>query len=270
MSFCWLGKKSPLKDILIELGHSRQGLKKSEVSRNSLDKVFERGQEISLPASLMNKGEVYPKYGPHSERPKILEERGSLLALSKPSGVHCHPLHYGENDNLLSFLREEGYFDYININTEHMDRGLLYRLDFETSGLTLLTKDASLLKEVRTKKLVKNKTYFALVSGEYNGPLELENILTTTGKKVRESGDGKKARLKIIEANYDLSFNRTLLKVVLNEGLRHQIRVQLALTGFPLIGDTLYGGEPSDSFGLHSYSYTVGDETFTDPSFHLS
>lgn len=253
---------------MIELGHSRQGLKKSEVSRNSLDKIFEKGQEVSLPASLMNKGEIYPKYSPHHERPKILEERGPFLAVSKPSGIHCHPLHYGENDNLLSFLREEGHFDYININNEHMDRGLMYRLDYETSGLTLLTKDATLLKELRTKKLLKNKTYLAVVSGEYNGPLELENDLTTTGKKIRESREGKKAQLKIIDVNYDLSKNRSILKVVLNEGLRHQIRVQLALTGFPLMGDTLYGGEASDVFGLHSYSYTVGDETFTDSNFY--
>ncbi len=267
MSFCWLGDDLPLKEILLQLGHSRQSLKKSEVAKKTLERVISHKGEVSLPASLLNRGDIYPKYSPHHERPVILKEEGDILALSKPSGVHCHPLHYGENDNLLSFLRESQYFSFLNVNKDKMDRGLLYRLDYETSGLILLTKDESLLKEVRSGSFFRKKVYHALVEGEYRGPKELHHQLTTTGKVIKESDKGRDAHLKVLKSEYQLESNMSLLEVQLNEGLRHQIRVQLALSGYPIVGDVLYGGQASNLFGLHCFRYETEKGTFEDDSF---
>lgn len=270
MSFCWLGKKLPLKDILLELGHTKQSLKKSEVAKKTLERLIERKGEVSLPASLMNRGDIYPKYSPHHPRPTIIEVRGGILALSKPSGVHCHPLHYGENDNLLSFLREEGRYDFLNVNTDKMDRGLLYRLDFETSGLILLAKDEELIKNARTGSLFKRKIYHVLVEGEYDGSTELRHQLSTSGKKIREDKEGKEVHLKILRSQYLMEDNMSLLEVELEEGARHQIRVQLSLSGFPIVGDTLYGGIPYETFGLHCYRYETDVGSFEDKSFIIS
>lgn len=267
MSFCWLGDNLPLKDILIELGHTRQSLKKSEVAKKSLERIISTKAEVSLPASLLNRGDIYPKFSPHHHRPQIIEERVGILALSKPSGIHCHPLHYGESDNLLSFLREEGYFNYLKVNQENMDRGLLYRLDYETSGLILLAKDEKIVKAARSGELFKKKVYKVLVEGEYDGPKELTHSLSTSGKKVREDAKGKEAHLKILNCEYMMGENVSLLEVELEEGLRHQIRVQFSLTGFPILGDTLYGGIPHYTFGLHCYRYETSMGVFKDDSF---
>lgn len=255
MSFCWLGSQKPLGEILLELGHTKQSLKKSEVAKKSLERLIKCRGEVSLPASLMNRGGIYPKYSPHHQRPIILEERVEILAVSKPSMVHCHPLHYGENDNLLSFLREEKYFSYLAINEEKMDRGLLYRLDYETSGLILLTSNSDILERAREGKLLKSKVYQVLVEGDYEGPKELVHKISTTGKKIKEDSAGKEVHLKVLKSEYLMGQNRTLLEVELKEGARHQIRVQLALAGYPIVGDELYGGIPSDVFGLHSFRY---------------
>jgi 23S rRNA pseudouridine1911/1915/1917 synthase len=267
VSFCWLGDELPLKDILIKLGHSRQSLKKSEVAKKTLERLIRSRDEVSLPASLLNRGEIYPRYSPHHDKPEILEEAHDILALSKPSGIHCHPLHYGENDNLLSFLREKKYFDYLKVNQNKMDRGLLYRLDYETSGLILLTKNESLLEKARLGTFFKKKIYHALVEGEYKGPRELHHHLSTSGKVVKEDAKGKEAHLKILQVEYQLESNMSLLEVELKEGLRHQIRVQLALTGYPIVGDELYGGQASNLFGLHCFRYEVEGAQFKDDSF---
>lgn len=267
MSFCWLGKKQPLSDILLELGHTKQSLKKSEVAKKTLERLIEPRGEVGLPASLMNRGDIYPKYSPHHPRPVILEERGDILAVSKPSGIHCHPLHYGESDNLLSFIREEKYFDYLGVNEQKMDRGLLYRLDLETSGLVLLTKNPKLIKAARAGELFKKKVYYALVEGDYDGPNKLSHTLSTTGKKIKADPKGREATLKIVSCEYLLHHNMSLLEVELKEGLRHQIRVQLALAGFPIVGDALYGGILNELFGLHCLRYELKKEIFEDKNF---
>src|SRR5690606_20852359 len=52
-----------------------------------------------------------------------------------------------------------------------------------------------------------------------------------------------------------LKNNLTLVMVVLKTGIRHQIRAQLSTLGFPILGDTLYGGSESDRIYLHSWLY---------------
>ena len=148
-----------------------------------------------------------------------------------------------------------------------MDRGLLYRLDLETSGLLLLTKDKELLKQAREGSFVKKKVYCALVEGDYDGPKKLSHTLTTTGKKIKADPKGKEAHLKIISSEYLLNNNMSLLEVELKEGLRHQIRVQLSLAGFPIVGDELYGGIPNNLFGLHCLRYETKKGAFEDKSF---
>lgn len=63
------------------------------------------------------------------------------------------------------------------------------------------------------------------------------------------------AELEVQKLSFNERTNRSLLQVSLKTGLRHQIRVQLAHLGYPLIGDELYGGESSSRLHLHAYRY---------------
>ena len=82
---------------------------------------------------------IYPIY----EGPKIdvLYEDSNCIILNKSPSTHSHPLKYNEKDNCLSFLRENNYFEALKVNEYNMDRGLLYRLDYGTSGVLVLVKD---------------------------------------------------------------------------------------------------------------------------------
>lgn len=264
MKVCWTGESCTIEEALLSLGYSKNSLKKAGINRKNLNKVLKEQGELKIPSALFNRGEIFPLFD-GKERPHILGEEGDLLALHKPTRVHCHPLEYNEGDNILSFLREEGFDSYLKVNNDEYDRGLLYRLDYETTGLCLLTKSEELYLDFRATHHEAKKIYQVTINGAYEGPDELCHKLSTSGLKVRESEDGKDGKLFIHENSYDEESGLSTLKVQLKGGLRHQIRVQMALSGYPLMGDILYGGQKSEIFGLHCLEYQWKGYSFCDP-----
>jgi len=268
---CWLGEDLTFEDLLFELGYSKQKVKRIGLSKKERSKLIPFQGEFNIPKELLNYGVINPKFS-GGERPVILCEREALLAVHKPSQVHIHPLSYNEHDNLLSFLREEGYSKYLQqfSNDSLWDGGLLYRLDYETSGLVLLTSSKELYQKVRAdKSYISKKVYLAVVEGEYQ---EVEGVishhLSTSGSMVKEDESGAYCSIEIkVLAK---SGEQTLLEVSLQEGRRHQIRVQLSLLGYPIWGDSLYGAQKRENglFGLHCYRYQLSDGLeFSDENF---
>ncbi|MCR9204441.1 MAG: pseudouridine synthase [Halobacteriovoraceae bacterium] len=271
MKFCWLGSNLTLREVLKSWGHSQQAIKKAGLPKNYLEKEIRYQDELELPELLYNKGLINPKFeGPDS--PRILKETDRYLALTKPSQIHCHPLSYPENDNVLSYVRSKGKHSFLKVNEGNWDRGLLYRIDFETTGLVVLTNSEEKYKEAREGKLFGKKIYMVLVEGHYKGELKLIDQITTSGKKIKEDWeDGREVQLDILEAHHLISPNRTVLKVCLHEGARHQIRSQLSMAGHPVWGDLMYGAETAgNKFGLHCLSYEIDGEVFEDPHFWFS
>ncbi len=109
--------------------------------------------------------------------------------------------------------------------------GLVHRLDFGTSGLLVCAKNAE-SANLLTKKLQEgaiDRSYIALVLGK---------ILPDSGSLESEV-DGKPARLEFrVRERFR---NATLVEVLLETGRKHQIRVQFADAGHPLLGDHLHG-----------------------------
>lgn len=240
----------------------KQGLKKADLNRR-----VDQNSEFNLPINILNYGLINPNY--KGSEVKILTETNDLVVLSKPSKVHCHPLGYDEGDNVLSYLRSMGRSDLLRVNQAQFDRGLIYRLDYETSGLLLYAKLEELYHKLRDNfhSMVKKKKYLALVKGDFPKDLELKHLIEPSGpkgQKMKESVSGKEAHIKVrlIEKRNEFSF----IEVELDQGLRHQIRVQLSLAGFPILGDELYGGQKSDRLYLHCYQYEIeGLGAFEDP-----
>ena len=76
---------------------------------------------------------IYPDYeGPDIE---VLFENDDVIILNKPPNIHSHPLKYSEQDNCLSFLRQQLKNNKMDVNKKSYDKGLLYRLDYVTSGV---------------------------------------------------------------------------------------------------------------------------------------
>lgn len=115
---------------------------------------------------------------------------------------------------------------------------IVHRLDRATHGLLLIAhnkKTASALSRAFEDNQV-HKTYQALVWGQY--PVETQTIKTPI--------DEKQATSHVRLLNYDAAQNSSLVEVEIETGRKHQIRRHLSETGFPIIGDRMYGNSKLD------------------------
>ncbi|MDP6946715.1 MAG: RNA pseudouridine synthase, partial [Myxococcota bacterium] len=136
--------------------------------------------------------------------------------------------------------------EYLRIRYDKPGRvfvGLVHRLDRNVSGVLLLartSKAASRLSRAFAERRV-DKRYLAVVCGH---PAAAEELVDTLGPREGTRGvcrdlDGKEARMRY--ERLVVAPGHALLRVELMTGRKHQIRAQLALAGYPILGDPLYG-----------------------------
>ncbi len=182
-------------------------------------------------------------------------EDPDLIVLNKAPGVPVHPGpgHYDDTlGNSLLF-----YYDSAG---EESDFHPVHRLDRGTSGLILVAKHAyaqELLKrQLHTDQFV--RTYLAVcegvpvpASGTVDAPLGPKPG-SLVEQEVRPDGKPARTRYEVLKT----AGGRSLLKLQLETGRTHQIRVHMAYLGCPLTGDFLYGREDPDLIArpaLHSW-----------------
>lgn len=269
----WLRDEKSLKEALQESLHSSGQQLKKYFSSKQLQRPVAAKEILRLPLGLVNHLQINPVFkGP---RPSIIIEDSLYIALHKPAGVHCHPLEYNDKDTLLNFLAEENKFEALKVNQEHYDRGLLHRLDLETSGVVLLAKTDRVYQNTRNAFAteVKRKFYWAVVNGSFDKEGLWTHHFKASGIKgskqkvsddaVELSSPGTMSVMKVSENN-----GKSLLLINLKTGLRHQIRAQLAHLGFPILGDELYGGIKAERLFLHALRYEWMD-VVEDPNAEL-
>ncbi len=149
---------------------------------------------------------------------------------------------------------------------------LLNRLDKETSGVMMFAKNEEFqkkaIKEFQANRVYKE--YVAVVEGKVIDEIEIDKpILTTkdrgTAKSKIDMKRGKPAKTTV----YPLLVegNKSKIKVVIESGRTHQIRVHLNSIGFPILGDAVYGRTASNinRVLLHSKVTKIFDYTFEAP-----
>lgn len=254
---CPIERNQRLEDVLVSMGVPKSWMKNYlNVKQLNLNNQI----QVEIPIDVLMKNHINPEYlGPEI---KVLHEDSRFIVFDKPAGVHSHPLRYDEKDNCLSFLRSLNKGKCLFVNEENYDRGLLFRLDYETSGVLIYCKNQNLRNDIFNNRLdaVALKRYTAVVSGDFKHPEDLSIPLKPFGKKGRKmvfNAGGDVGEMKVEKLNYNPKKNLSLLKVDLKTGLRHQIRAQLSHLGHPILGDELYGGEESDRMYLHSTLYQI-------------
>ena len=133
---------------------------------------------------------------------------------------------------------------------------MLHRLDRETSGVLLLTKDEEFRAKAVSafKKREVTKEYLAIVEGrlveaiDINAPILTIKKGNTAHSKI--SSDGKEA-ISHVEPLM-MEGKRSKIKVTIDTGRTHQIRVHLKSVGTSILGDTEYGGRPFKRMMLHA------------------
>ena len=185
----------------------------------------------------------------------IVYEDEYLMVINKDSGVVVHPGAGNSNDTLVNGLL---YYNKTLSKGEEFRPGIVHRLDKDTSGLMIVAKDDKahelLADDFKNKRI--HREYIALLDGVF--PQKKAIIDAPIGRskqyfdKMEVCKDGKKAitNLEVIKKYKDY----TLVKLVLETGRTHQIRVHLAYIGYPVHNDPVYSNKVCSDFGqfLHS------------------
>jgi 23S rRNA pseudouridine1911/1915/1917 synthase len=173
----------------------------------------------------------------------VLHEDNHLIAVFKPAGVLTQHQSAGDGclmDTVKAYLVEK------HAKPGQAFLGLVHRLDRAVAGVVLFAKTSKgasrLSKQIRERTL--DKTYWAVVEGtpaHPEGELVHYHLLEEGGASVTaEPGPGRKEARLHYRVQRRLG-PRSLLEVTLDTGRKHQIRLQLAAAGHPVVGDRRYG-----------------------------
>jgi 23S rRNA pseudouridine1911/1915/1917 synthase len=198
-----------------------------------------------------------PDILPESIPLNIVFEDEHLIIVNKPAGMVVHPAYGHSGGTLVNALL--AHCNTLSIINDPTRPGIVHRIDKDTSGLLVIAKQDEVHRHLAkqfSEKRVKRE-YRALVWGRIKkGAGTVETLLarsTKDRKKIAVSGTGKTAvtHYTVLERFSFISF----LKLNLETGRTHQIRVHLAHLGNPVFGDQTYGGRSRQLGGLN-YSKT--------------
>ncbi|MBR7081899.1 MAG: RluA family pseudouridine synthase [Oscillospiraceae bacterium] len=209
---------------------------------------------------------------PQSGHIEILYENSGLIAVNKPCGLIVHPSHSKYTGTLANFVA--GYLqDTCGIGVCHA----VNRLDRDTSGAVLFAKNSH-FKTLASKALSAPdavKEYLALVYGHFDqcsGTIDLPIRRAEAHKLLRipaEDGQPAVTRYEVVLSGLYEGEPVSLLRLRLETGRTHQIRVHCLAVGHPLLGDIMYYTEASRAFseriGISAQALHAHRLDFTDP-----
>lgn len=258
MQVTWTNQEDQLilSDFLKEKGLSRRFLTKLKQVKGAIrvnhqpvwvtwklvkgDRV-----EVDLP-----KEEANPHLAPYEGGLDIIYEDDYLLALNKPAPQTCLP----SPQNRTSSLANRVLAYYLKEGAENLKIHPVTRLDKETSGIILFAKH-QYIHHLMTNWSNLTKKYLALVQGRVT-PAEgvIDQAIgraedSIIKRQVKQGGKPAQTSYRVL----DQSNQASMLAIDLLTGRTHQIRVHLSHLGHPLLGDSLYGGQPGiiDRQALH-------------------
>ncbi len=207
---------------------------------------------LSLPVYIPETNDVIP----YHLSIEVIYEDDDILIVNKPAGILTHPDSPDHHDTLMNAVSH--YF--ISKQLDAKPR-TIHRLDRETSGLIIFTKNAfvtAILDQTLFHRGISRK-YQALVHGKVtptSGTIEKSIGRDRHSNKMLVTSTGQAATTFYQVITYHPKNNTSLIECTLATGRTHQIRVHLSDLGNPIIGDLLYGN-PRQNSRLHLHAFQV-------------
>jgi 23S rRNA pseudouridine955/2504/2580 synthase len=217
----------------------RSGEVRVNRGRASADTRLALGDEVRVPPVRTAERPAAP--APAREFPVLFEDE-HLIAVDKPAGVAVHGgsgVSFGVIEQLRRARPQARFLE------------LVHRLDKQTSGVLLLAKKRSALTALQEQFRARqtDKTYAALVVGAWPASKKVIDVALHKAegadglRRVRavdaDDADGRRS-ITLVKVVQHLQ-NYTQLDVTIKTGRTHQIRVHLAHSGHPIVGDDQYG-----------------------------
>lgn len=170
---------------------------------------------------------------------KIIYEDRYLIIVNKPAGEFTISRNNRYDNNLYDEVKT-----YVKKQNPKNKIFIVHRLDKDTSGLALFAKNEKVKYDLQKNWQNVERKYYAVVSGKLNEKnVTLKDLLyETKSLDVVVTNSKKLGKLAITNFNVIENNNKySLLDINIETGRRNQIRVQLANTGHPILGDKKYG-----------------------------
>ena len=193
----------------------------------------------------------------------ILYQDDDVAVVFKPSGMVVHPAAGNESGTLVNALLK--HLDNLSGIGGEIRPGIVHRIDKDTSGLLLVAKNdrahVSLSEQIKAHTV--HRAYKAILIGRFKDDEGFVDAPIgrhpTDRKKMAIVPDGREARTNwfVLERLK----GATLIEARLTTGRTHQIRVHMASTGHPVLGDPVYGPKKSPyavSGGQLLHAYRIG------------
>lgn len=243
----------------------------TDISREKINKLITEekilvNDKIVKPAFKLKIGDkiTYPEIAIDNSLEKenipldIIYEDNDVLVINKPSGLVVHPANGNEHHTLVNALLN--YTSSLS-NIDPLRPGIVHRLDKDTSGLMLVAKTNTahqiLVEDFKNKRV--KREYIALITGVFPKMKAYIDAPIARDKKnfqkytVASGGKAARTHLEVIK-KYQ---NYTLVRLKLETGRTHQIRVHLAYIGYPIYNDPVYTNKKCTDFGQFLHSATL-------------
>ena len=236
--------------------------------------IVKEGQTVTL---LLNCLENNPEILPPDIKPEeasldILYEDDALIVINKPADTVIHPTCSHQSGTLLNYLlyywQKKGIFT---------DAHLVGRLDKDTTGIVIIARNGYVQEslKIQSQQGIMKKYYLAAVSpapshstlsapeGTIDAPI-MRDYDSIIKRKIDPAGASAVTHYKtLVEFAATDSFpSWAIVEYLLETGRTHQIRLHSSYSGFPIIGDTLYGNpdEPAAHRAPHQLLHAYKTE----------
>jgi 23S rRNA pseudouridine1911/1915/1917 synthase len=246
------GKPTRLDSLLADLTKESRSFIQTQVEKSA---IRINGKAAKKPGQLVREGDEVdalwirpdptPGVHPSPGNLEILYEDATLLVLNKPQGLVVHPAPSHSGDTLVHHLLHHFEED-LAPQAEESDRpGIVHRLDKGTSGVMLVAKERkaqeSLSEQFKAREI--KKQYEAVVWGKLAGKGRFQSVIgRDRTNRLKQSSRTSKGRDAITDWKAEKVFTHfTHVQLFPYTGRTHQLRVHLAESQHPIVGDPLYG-----------------------------